>query len=116
VSRRHGAHPVVRPRGSHLTRRSLLRNSVARVDPVGVDVDGRGEVVDVGLKGLAADFALEVADAGLLLDGDGDGFLVVAEEALEGGRKLLLLRWALMEFLCIIPLQPGLYGLPSWAP
>jgi hypothetical protein len=35
---------------------------------------------------------LEVADAGLLLDGDGDGVFVVAEEALEGGGKFFLLR------------------------
>jgi hypothetical protein len=43
------------------------------------------------LEGLTADLALQVADTGLLLDGDGDGLFVVAEEALEGGRELLLL-------------------------
>jgi hypothetical protein len=35
---------------------------------------------------------LQVANAGLLLNGDGDRFLVVAEEALEGCWELLLLR------------------------
>ena len=77
--------------GRSLACSSLLRDRVASVDPVRVDVDGLGEVVDVGLEGLAADFALEVADAGFLLDGDGDGLLVVAEEALEGCWELLLL-------------------------
>ena len=91
LRRRHLAHAIIRPRRRHLARRRLLGYRITRVDPVGVHVDGRGKVVDVGLEGLAADFALQVADAGFLLDGDGDGFLVVAEEALEGGGELFLL-------------------------
>jgi hypothetical protein len=104
LGRGHGAHPVIRPRCGHLTRRSLLRYSIARVDPVSIDVDGGGEVVDVGLECLAADFALEVADAGLLLDGDGNGFLVVAEEALESGGQLLLLGSTSVELLRMLTL------------
>lgn len=49
---------------------SLLSYSVASIDPVGVNIYGGGEVVDVGLKSLAADFALEVADTRFLFDGD----------------------------------------------
>jgi hypothetical protein len=79
------------PRRLRVTLGRLLRDSIARIDPVGVHVYGRAEVVDIGLEGLAADFALEVADAGLLLDGDADGLFVVAEEALEGCWEFLLL-------------------------
>lgn len=38
---RHPSHAVARPAGRSLARRSLLRNRVASVDPVSVDVDGR---------------------------------------------------------------------------
>ena len=34
---------------------------------------------------------MQVPDPGLLVDGDADGLLVVAEETLEGGGELLLL-------------------------
>ena len=47
--------------------------------------------VRVRLECLATNFALEVADARLLFDGDGNRILMVAEKALEGGGKLLLL-------------------------
>lgn len=65
---RHPARPIVRATRRSLARRSLLGDRVAGVDPVCVDVDGLREIVDVRLEGLAADFTLEVADAGLLLD------------------------------------------------
>lgn len=90
----HAAHAVGTPRHVGIALGGLLRNRVAGVDPVGVDVDGRAEVVDVGLERLAAHLALQVADARLLLDGDADGIFVVAEEALEGRGQLLLLRRA----------------------
>lgn len=41
--------------------------------------------VDAGLECLPALLAGQVADAGLLVDGDGDGVLVVAEVAAEAG-------------------------------
>jgi hypothetical protein len=41
---------------------------------------------------------------------------VVAEEALEGGGKLLLLRLTLVKLLCIMSLYLELRGLPSWGP
>ena len=82
---------VIAPLRSRKALRGLLCHRVACVDPIGVDVHGGGQVVDICLEGLAANFALKVADAGLFLDRNGDGLLVVAEEALEGGRKLLLL-------------------------
>jgi hypothetical protein len=85
------ASPIVRPPRCSLARRSILGNRVARIDPVGVDVYRGREVIDVCLEGLAADFALEVADARLLLDGYGHGLLVVAEEAIKGRWELLLL-------------------------
>jgi hypothetical protein len=91
LRRWHAPHAVRAPGRLSIALGSLLRNSIARIDPVGVHVDWRAEVVDVGLEGLAADFALEVADARLLLDGDADGLFVVAEEALEGCWEFLLL-------------------------
>lgn len=45
--------------------------------------------IDATLKFLAADFALEVAHAGLFVKLHGDGLLVVAEEAGECGRERL---------------------------
>lgn len=56
-------------------------DGVGCVDPFGIDVDGGGEVVDAALEVLAADLAVEGADAGFLVDLDGDGLFVVAEEA-----------------------------------
>ena len=47
--------------------------------------------VGIRLESLAAHLALQISDAGLLLDGDGDRVLVIAEEALKGGGKLLCL-------------------------
>lgn len=47
--------------------------------------------VDVSLKCLAADFAMQVSDAALLVYCNGYRVLVVAEEALEGRGKLFLL-------------------------
>jgi hypothetical protein len=88
---RHLPHSIRRPAHRGFSSRSLLCDRVASVDPIRVDVDGRGQVVDVRLEGLTADFALQIADAGFLLNGDGDGLLVVAEEALEGRREFLLL-------------------------
>ena len=44
------------------------------------------------LECLAAHLALQVSDAGLLLDGHGNRVLVVAEETLESAGELLLLR------------------------
>ena len=89
----------------------LLRDRVTGVHPVGVDVDGRRKIcpisefrsssslffssphtVDVGLECLSAHFALEVANAGFLLNRHRDRLLVIAEETLEGRRQLLLLR------------------------
>ena len=51
----------------------------------------RPRTIGVGLESLAAHLALQVSDAGLLFDGDGDRVLVVAEETLESGGKLLRL-------------------------
>lgn len=81
---RHPPHAMRASRRLGIALCGLLRNSVAGIDPIRVDVDGCAEVVDVCLERLAADFALQIADARLLLDGHGDGFFVVAEEALEG--------------------------------
>lgn len=92
VRRRHPAHAICTPRRLDAALGCLLRDGVTCIDPVGVHVDGRTEVVDVGLEGLAADFTLQVADTRLLLDGDADGLFVVAEETLEGGREFLLLQ------------------------
>jgi hypothetical protein len=91
LRRRHAPHAVRAPRGLCIALGGLLRNRITGIDPIRVHVDGRAEVVDVCLEGLAADFALEVADARLLLDGDADGLFVVAEEALEGCWEFLLL-------------------------
>lgn len=87
----HCTHSIVAASCRNLSRRRFLRNSVACIDPVGVDVNRRAEIVDIGLEGLAADFALQVSDAGLLFDRDRDGLFVVAEEALECRRELLFL-------------------------
>lgn len=87
----HPSHAMRTPRDLCIALCRLLRNSIAGIDPIGVDVDGGAQVVDIGLEGLAADFALQVADARLLLNGYADGVLVVAEEALEGCGELLLL-------------------------
>lgn len=92
VCRRHPAHAIRTPRGIDIALGRLLRNCVTRVDPIGIHVDGRAEIVDVGLEGLTADFTLQVADTGLLFDGDADGIFVVAEEALERRREFLLLQ------------------------
>lgn len=47
--------------------------------------------VDGTLEALAADFAFQRADAGLLIDLDGNGVLVIAEEAGEdGGERVAL--------------------------
>jgi hypothetical protein len=92
VRRRHPAHAIRTPRGIDIALGCLLGDCVTRIDPVGIHVDGRAEVVDVGLEGLAADLTLQVADTGLLFDGDADGLFVVAEEALECRREFLLLR------------------------
>lgn len=92
VRRRHPAHAICTPRRLDAALGCLLRDGVTCIDPVGVHVDGRAEVVDVGLEGLAADFTLQVADTRLLLDGDADGLFMVAEEALERGWEFLLLQ------------------------
>jgi hypothetical protein len=60
---RHLPHAIRRPPRGSFTRGSLLRDRVAGVDPVCIDVDGRRQVVDVCLEGLAANFTLQVADA-----------------------------------------------------
>jgi hypothetical protein len=91
LRRRHAPHAVRTPRGLGIALGGLLRNRITGIDPIRVHVDGRAEVIDVGLEGLPADFALEVADARLFLDGDADGLFVVAEEALEGCWEFLLL-------------------------
>ncbi len=70
---------------------SLLRYSITSIDPIRIHVDGGGQVIDVGLKGLAANLALEITDARLLLDRDADGLFVVAEKALERCWEFLLL-------------------------
>jgi hypothetical protein len=92
VRRWHPAHAVCTPCGVDMALGCLLRDGVTCIDPVGVHVNGCAEIVDVGLEGLAADFTLEVANTGLLFDGDADGLFVVAEEALERRREFLLLR------------------------
>ena len=92
VCRRHSAHAIRTPRGIDIALGCLLRNRVTGINPVGIHVDGRTEVVDVCLESLAADLALQVADTGLLFDGDADGLFVVAEEALERGWEFLLLQ------------------------
>ena len=54
----------------------------------------RGErTVSRALELLPAHLALQVPNQGLLVDLDADGFLVVAEEALESGGKLLRLSY-----------------------
>lgn len=65
----------------------LLRDVLARVDPVRVDVDGGREVVDARLEPLAAHLAVQVPDAGLLVELDLDRLFVVAEQAGEGRCK-----------------------------
>jgi hypothetical protein len=92
VRRRHPAHAIRTPRRIDVALGCLLRNCVACIDPIGIHVDGRAEVVDAGLESLAADLTLQVADTRLLLDGDADGLFVVAEEALERRREFFLLR------------------------
>ena len=75
-----------------LSVRVFPRDSFARIDPVRVHVHGGGEVVDAGLEVLAADFAVELADAELLVQLDNDGLFVVAEEAGEGRGQGFTLR------------------------
>lgn len=87
----HPTPPVRGPFQSRIPFRSLLRYRIARVDPIGVYIDRSREVVNVRLESLAADFTLQIADAGLLFDGDADGLFVIAEEALEGGGEFFLL-------------------------
>lgn len=87
----HPPHAVGTPREFSIAFCSLLGYSVTGIDPVGIDIDGRAQVVDVCLERLTADFALKITDARLLLDGDADGVLVIAEEALKGCGQLLLL-------------------------
>lgn len=67
--------------------RGLLGDVLAGVDPVRVNVDGGGEVVDSGLEPLSADLAVEIADPGLFVQFDLDGLFVVAKEAGEGRRE-----------------------------
>lgn len=62
VCRRHSAHAIRTPRGIDIALGCLLRNRVTGINPVGIHVDGRTEVVDVCLESLAADLALQVAD------------------------------------------------------
>src|SRR6266536_3332976 len=59
-----------------LSVRVFPRDSFARIDPVRVHVHGGGEVVDAGLEVLAADFAVELADAELLVQLDNDGLFM----------------------------------------
>ena len=92
MRRRHPAHAVAASRHFSISLGGFLCDSVTGIDPVGIHVDGRAEIVDVGLECLAAHLALEIADTRLLLDGDADRLLVVAEETLEGGGQLLLLQ------------------------
>lgn len=56
------------------SRRSCIGSDLART-------------IRAGLEVLPARLAAQVADAGLLVDLDGDGGLVAAEEAAEGGRE-----------------------------
>lgn len=88
---RHPAHAVGTPREFSIALCSLLSYSVTGINPVGVDINRRAQIIDIRLECLAADFALEIADTRLLLDGHADGVLVIAEEALEGCGQLLLL-------------------------
>jgi len=60
--------PIHRALPCRIALGSLFGNRVASIDPVGVNVYRGGEVVDVGLECLAADLALQVPDARLLLN------------------------------------------------
>jgi hypothetical protein len=65
--------------------------------------------VDVCVPVLAADFAVDVAYAAFLVHAHGDGFLVVAEEALEyGGEGFFLCESA--TWLAARLFDPG----PGW--
>ena len=75
---------VLRVRLARLAIRIFSGDGFARVDPVRVHVHGGREVVDAGLELLAADFAVQLAVAELLVELDDDCFLVVAEEARKG--------------------------------
>ena len=75
---------------------------------------GLPRTVDVCLERLPADLAMQVPNAGLLLDGHGHGVLVIAEQALEGCGELVFLLWRLAvsvnatRAVCIPALDPGL--------
>jgi hypothetical protein len=115
-SRSRGRTPVCRPLCSSFCR--LLRYRIASVDPIRIDVDGSREIyfmlerrplypfisklprtVDIRLECLTADLAMQIPDTRLLLDGHGNRVLVVAEQALEGCRELVLLLWRLAVIL-----------------
>lgn len=92
----------------------LLSYRIAGIDPIGIDVDSGGEIffqdrvladdarrsvggrreltIDGALELLVADLAGELADAGFLVELDGDGLLVVAEEAREDRSQGLVLQ------------------------
>ena len=74
----------IRAKSSIFRVRIFSRDSFARVNPVRVHIHRRGEVIDSGLEVLAADFAVQLANAKLLVELDDYGFLVVAEKAGEG--------------------------------
>ena len=66
---------------SLLLRRRVLCHALTRVDPIAVHVDRGTQIVDRGLEALAADLAVQLADAELLVKFHLDRFFVVAEEA-----------------------------------
>jgi hypothetical protein len=55
--------------------------------PFGVYIDGSREVVGVALECLTAHIAIQIAYAILLINLDGDGLCVIAEQACELGRQ-----------------------------
>lgn len=75
---------------------------------------GFERTVDGGLEALAADFAFQRADAGFLIDLDGHGVLVVAEEAGEdGGERVALESHGRTELVVAQANEYGRHGGPT---
>lgn len=66
--------------------RSVEKVLLKSLDAANVLYLSWGRTVGHGLERLSTDLAGQFASAGFLVDLDRDGVLVVAEQALEGGR------------------------------
>jgi len=81
---------------------TFLCYSITSIYPIRIYVDTSRKIVDSALELLVADFAGEVSDALFLVELDGYGVLVVAEEAGENGWEGLVSFLALGLLGCLL--------------